>query len=36
MPGKLTDKVAAVIGMIFLLGIVAVILVALARILTGF
>jgi len=36
MPGNVTDKIAAIIGMIFLLGIVTVILVAVARILLGF
>ena len=31
MPGKLTDKVAAVVGAIFLLGIFVVIFAALAK-----
>ena len=35
MPGKLTDKVAAVVGAIFLLGIFVVIFAALAKIFLG-
>lgn len=36
MSGNVTDKIAAIIGMIFLIGIVAVILVAVVRIFIGF
>ena len=35
MAGKITNKIAAILGMIFLLGIVAVIVVAVAKILVG-
>lgn len=36
MASKITDKVAAVIGAIFLVGILAVILVAVLKIVLGF
>ena len=36
MAGRVTDKVAAIVGMVFLVGILAVILVAIAKIVTGF
>lgn len=35
MASKITDKVAAIVGLVFLVGIAAIIVVAVAKILTG-